>query len=227
MKQGFQSKHGPHSHLQTASVRNMAGRDSITFETSKLLFDKIFAVIALLLLLPLFAVVAISIKATSRGPVFFRQPRIGLNGKEFMIYKFRSMVCHQDEGKNGLTQATRTDPRVTPCGAFLRRTSIDELPQFINVLLGDMSVVGPRPHAVQHDRFYSARIKNYRKRHYVKPGITGWAQIHGLRGETDTVDKMRMRVQYDLHYLRYRSFWLDLRIVAWTAFKGWSGTNTY
>ncbi|WP_019140851.1 undecaprenyl-phosphate glucose phosphotransferase [Noviherbaspirillum massiliense] len=189
------------------------------------IFDKVFASVALVLLLPLFIVIAILIKQSSPGPVFFKQPRLGLNGRKFNVYKFRSMKMHQEHGV--VTQATKDDPRVTPIGAFLRRTSLDELPQFINVLLGDMSVVGPRPHALQHNEMYKDLLEMYMVRHRVKPGITGWAQIHGYRGETDTVDKMAKRVQFDLHYIQHWSLWMDVRIILWTAFKGWTGTNAY
>ena len=189
------------------------------------IFDKIFAAVALILLAPLFAVISILIKHSSPGPVFFRQPRLGLNGRRFNVYKFRTMKVHQEHDK--VTQATKDDPRITRIGGFLRRTSLDELPQFINVLLGDMSVVGPRPHALQHNELYKDLLEMYMLRHRVKPGITGWAQIHGHRGETDTVDKMAKRVQFDLHYIQNWSLWMDIRIIVWTAFKGWTGKNAY
>lgn len=189
------------------------------------LFDKLFAAAVLLCLAPLFVVLALAIKMSSPGPVFFCQPRLGLNGKKFKVYKFRSMRLHADGPQ--LLQATQDDPRVTAIGAFLRRTSLDELPQFINVLKGDMSVVGPRPHALQHNEMYQQLLEQYMLRHRVKPGITGWAQIHGYRGETDTVDKMAMRVQFDLHYIRNWSLWMDMRIIAWTAVRGWTGKNAY
>lgn len=191
----------------------------------KELFDRTFAIVALILLLPLFVVIAILIKQSSPGPVLFRQPRLGLNGREFKVYKFRTMKVHQEQ--NTVTQATKNDPRITPIGSFLRRTSLDELPQFINVLLGDMSVVGPRPHALQHNEMYKDLLETYMLRHRVKPGITGWAQIHGHRGETDTVDKMARRVEFDLHYIQHWSLWMDVRIIIWTAFKGWTGKNAY
>lgn len=189
------------------------------------IFDKVFAIGALILLLPLFIVLAILIKRSSPGPVFFRQPRLGLNGKPFNVYKFRTMKVHQEAGV--VTQATKDDPRLTSIGGFLRRTSLDELPQFVNVLLGDMSVVGPRPHALPHNEMYKDLLEMYMLRHRVKPGITGWAQIHGHRGETDTVDKMAKRVQFDLHYIQNWSLWMDIRIIVWTAFKGWTGKNAY
>lgn len=188
-------------------------------------FDRVFAAVALILLIPLFIVIAILIKLSSPGPVFFGQPRLGLNGKPFKCYKFRSMKVHQEHNK--VTQATKDDPRITPIGRFLRRTSLDELPQFINVLLGDMSVVGPRPHAIEHNEMYKNLLEMYMLRHRVKPGITGWAQIHGHRGETDTVDKMAKRVQFDLDYIQNWSLWMDIRIIVWTAFKGWTGKNAY
>jgi putative colanic acid biosynthesis UDP-glucose lipid carrier transferase len=192
---------------------------------AKDIFDKLFSLTVLIFLSPLFAVIAIGIKMDSPGPVFFKQFRHGLNGKLFSVYKFRTMRLHHEGSQ--LTQASKSDERVTPFGRFMRRTSIDELPQFINVFLGDMSIVGPRPHAMQHNDLYKDQIEVYMLRHRVKPGITGWAQIHGLRGETDTLDKMEERVQFDLYYIRHWSFWMDVRIIAWTAFKGWTGNNAY
>ncbi len=188
-------------------------------------FDRVFALVALVLLAPLFAVIGASIKLSSPGPVFFCQPRLGLNGKQFNVVKFRSMKVHQE--RHGLTQATQNDPRLFKVGHFLRRTSLDELPQFINVLLGDMSVVGPRPHALQHNEMYKELLELYMLRHRVKPGITGWAQIHGYRGETDTVDKMANRVKFDLYYIQNWSLLMDIRIIAWTALRGWTGKNAY
>lgn len=189
------------------------------------LFDKIFALSALILLAPVFGVIAAGIKLSSPGPVLFKQQRLGLNGKKFYIYKFRSMKVHQEDGT--VTQAVADDPRVVGIGRFIRRTSLDELPQFINVLLGDMSVVGPRPHALQHNEKYKDLLGLYMLRHRVKPGITGWAQIHGYRGETDTVDKMANRVKFDLHYIQNWSLWMDIQIILWTAVRGWTGKNTY
>ena len=187
--------------------------------------DKVFASLVLLMLAPLFACVAIGIKYSSPGPVFFKQARLGLNGKQFMVYKFRSMKMHQEHGK--VAQATQGDVRITRFGQFLRRTSIDELPQFLNVLIGDMSVVGPRPHAMQHNIMYEEVLDMYMARHRVKPGITGWAQIHGLRGETDTLEKMEKRVEYDLHYIQNWSLLMDFRILAWSTINGWTGKNAY
>jgi putative colanic acid biosynthesis UDP-glucose lipid carrier transferase len=192
----------------------------------KMLFDRGFALGVLILLLPLFAVLSLAIKCSSLGPVFFTQSRLGLNGKRFDVYKFRSMKLHQESDGN-LTQATRNDPRITPIGRFMRRTSLDELPQFINVLKGEMSVVGPRPHALIHNDLYKDKLMMYMQRHRVKPGITGWAQINGCRGETDTEEKMASRIALDLHYIRNWSFSMDLKIILWTAFKGWTDTNAY
>jgi putative colanic acid biosysnthesis UDP-glucose lipid carrier transferase len=160
---------------------------------------------------PLMAAIAIGIKVTSRGPVLFRQRRYGLDGKEIVVYKFRTMKVCEDGGH--ITQARENDPRVTAFGAFLRRSSLDELPQFINVLMGSMSIVGPRPHAVAHNEQYRALINGYMVRHKVRPGITGWAQVNGFRGETETVEKMKQRVECDLDYLNHWSLSLDLWIV--------------
>lgn len=179
-----------------------------------------------MVLLPLLVVIGVAIKCSSPGPVFFRQSRLGLNGKRFDVYKFRSMKPHQ-ENVGQLTQATRDDPRVTPIGRFMRRTSLDELPQFLNVLKGEMSVVGPRPHALVHNDLYKDKLMMYMQRHRVKPGITGWAQINGCRGETDTQEKMARHIALDLHYIRHWSFRMDLKIILWTAFKGWTDTNAY
>jgi putative colanic acid biosynthesis UDP-glucose lipid carrier transferase len=170
-------------------------------------------------------VIAIAIKLTSPGPVLFKQKRYGIKGEQIEVWKFRSMtVC---ENGDDIKQATVNDTRVTPLGAFLRRTSLDELPQFINVLQGSMSVVGPRPHAVAHNEYYRKQIQGYMLRHKVRPGITGLAQINGCRGETDTIDKMEARVHHDLEYLRQWSLWLDLKIVFITIFKGFVGKHVY
>ncbi|MBB3257500.1 putative colanic acid biosynthesis UDP-glucose lipid carrier transferase [Paraburkholderia bannensis] len=192
----------------------------------KRVFDILFAGAVLVALAPLFALVGLAVKLTSKGPVFFKQRRKGLDGNEFEIYKFRSMKVHA-EVAGQVTQARRNDPRVTRVGAFLRRTSLDELPQFINVLKGEMSVVGPRPHALAHDDIYKDLVRGYMARYRIKPGITGWAQVNGFRGETDRVEKMRDRVRFDLHYMQHWSFALDLRIVAMTMWKGFAGQNAY
>lgn len=177
----------------------------------KRIADFCFALLVLICILPVLIAIAIGVKLSSPGPVIFKQRRYGLDGQEILVYKFRSMTVCEDGSK--VTQATKNDQRVTPFGAFLRKTSLDELPQFINVLQGRMSVVGPRPHAVSHNEMYRKLIKGYMIRHKVKPGITGWAQINGLRGETETLDKMKARIDYDLDYLRNWSPKLDMYIV--------------
>jgi putative colanic acid biosynthesis UDP-glucose lipid carrier transferase len=177
--------------------------------------DLVLASLILLLIAPLLLAIALGVKLTSPGPAIFRQRRNGLDGEEITVYKFRSM--HTMDDGSVVRQATKDDPRITRLGAFLRRTSLDELPQFLNVLQGSMSIVGPRPHAVAHNEQYRQLVKAYMVRHKVKPGITGWAQIHGHRGETDTVEKMQARVEYDLEYLRNWSLALDLKIIARTA----------
>ena len=187
--------------------------------------DIVLALLLCALALPLMLAIAIGVKLSSRGPVFFRQRRYGLDGREIIVYKFRSMTVTEDGSV--IRQATRTDERVTRFGAFLRRYSLDELPQFINVLQGRMSVVGPRPHAVAHTELYRKQIKGYMFRHKVRPGITGWAQVHGLRGETDTLEKMERRIAYDLDYLRHWSLQLDLWIVLKTVLVVLDGRNAY
>jgi len=182
--------------------------------------DIVLAALILVLISPIMAAVALGVKLSSPGPVLFRQRRYGLDGREIVVYKFRSMTVTEDGPV--VRQATRNDARVTPFGAFIRRTSLDELPQFINVLQGRMSIVGPRPHAVAHNEMYRKLVKSYMIRHKVKPGITGWAQVNGLRGETDTVDKMKARIEYDLDYLRHWSLKFDLMIIwktIWVVFK--------
>ncbi|MGF6967556.1 putative colanic acid biosynthesis UDP-glucose lipid carrier transferase [Paraburkholderia sp. WC7.3g] len=192
----------------------------------KRVFDSLFALGALLALAPLMLAIALMVKLSSPGPVFFRQRRKGIDGREFEIYKFRSMKVHQ-ETAGKITQATRRDPRITAVGAFLRRTSLDELPQFINVLRGEMSVVGPRPHALEHDDIYKDLVKGYMHRYRIRPGITGWAQINGYRGETDRIEKMMGRVKLDLYYMQHWTFWLDIKIVVLTLWKGFAGSNAY
>lgn len=177
----------------------------------KRVFDVVVSAAMLVLLSPLLLITALLIKLDSRGPVRFRQKRNGFNGSVFSIYKFRSMRVLEDG--DCIRQATRDDPRVTRLGRWLRRTSIDELPQLLNVLSGDMSLVGPRPHAVAHNNEYQTIVSNYAFRNHVKPGITGWAQVNGFRGETQTVDIMARRVEYDLWYINHWSLWLDLRII--------------
>jgi putative colanic acid biosynthesis UDP-glucose lipid carrier transferase len=173
--------------------------------------DVVLASVALALLGPVMLLVAAAVKWTSAGPALFRQRRYGLNGEEILVYKFRSMITTEDGDQ--VKQATRQDPRVTPVGRFIRKTSLDELPQLFNVLQGTMSLVGPRPHAVVHNEMYRKLISGYMIRHKVRPGITGLAQVNGMRGETETLEKMSERVRYDLEYLRYWSPWLDLKII--------------
>ncbi|MDA7746949.1 undecaprenyl-phosphate glucose phosphotransferase [Psychromonas sp.] len=180
----------------------------------------ILSVIALPML-----IISILIKLDSSGPVFFKQKRYGLSGKSINVWKFRSMTV-ADNG-DVVKQATKGDARITKLGAFLRKTSLDELPQFINVLQGQMSIVGPRPHAVAHNEEYRSLVDFYMLRHKVKPGITGWAQINGWRGETDTLDKMKKRVEFDLHYIRNWSVLFDIKIVFLTLFKGFIHKNAY
>jgi putative colanic acid biosynthesis UDP-glucose lipid carrier transferase len=177
----------------------------------KKLSDFVLALLILVLISPLLLAVAVGVKLSSPGPVLFKQRRYGVDGRKIVVYKFRSMTVAEDG--DVVRQATRNDSRVTRFGAFLRRTSLDELPQFINVLQGRMSIVGPRPHAVAHNELYRKLIPGYMIRHKVKPGITGFAQVNGLRGETDTVEKMKARVEYDLEYLRNWSLLLDLQII--------------
>lgn len=182
--------------------------------------DVVFATVALLLISPVLGAIALGVKFWSPGPVLFKQRRYGIDGREIMVFKFRTMVVCEDGGH--VVQARRGDPRVTPFGAFLRRSSLDELPQLINVLRGEMSLVGPRPHAVAHNEQYRKLIKGYMLRHKVRPGITGWAQVNGLRGETDSLDKMRNRIEYDLDYLRHWSLLLDFKIIfmtVWVLFR--------
>lgn len=170
-------------------------------------------------------IIAAAVKFSSPGPILFRQKRYGIDGRPIEVWKFRSMQVMENDSI--VVQATRNDNRVTPIGAFIRRTSLDELPQFFNVLLGDMSIVGPRPHAVAHNEQYRGQISSYMLRHKVKPGITGWAQVNGWRGETDTLDKMQKRVEHDLAYIHNWSLWWDLKIVFLTVFKGFIHKNAY
>lgn len=177
----------------------------------KRLLDIAVASCAVLLLLPLFAIIATAIKLDSRGPVIFRQRRNGFGGREFTIYKFRSMTVMEDGTK--VVQAQRNDKRVTRVGRFLRASSLDELPQVLNVLFGQMSIVGPRPHAIAHDDEYSKLISGYAFRHHVKPGITGWAQVMGFRGETAELEQMERRIEMDLWYINNWTVWIDIKII--------------
>jgi Undecaprenyl-phosphate glucose phosphotransferase len=192
---------------------------------SKRILDVTLSTVALVLSLPLLLLVSIAIKLDSPGPILFRQSRRGFNGKDFRIYKFRSMTVLEDG--ESISQARRGDHRVTRVGRVLRTTSIDELPQLFNVLRGEMSLVGPRPHAIAHDSAYNESIANYAFRHHVKPGITGWAQVCGSRGETAKLDLMKKRVELDIWYINHWSLWLDMWIILLTCFEVVRGRNAY
>ena len=191
----------------------------------KRLFDISFSLLALLVISPIMLMIAIAIKLTSKGPILFTQRRYGLDGNIINVWKFRSMTVTEDGAH--IRQAQKNDVRVTPLGRFLRKTSLDELPQFFNVLQGSLSVVGPRPHANAHNEEYRQQIKGYMLRHKVKPGITGLAQINGWRGETDTLLKMEKRVEYDIEYIQNWSLFLDIKIIFLTVFKGFVDKNAY
>ncbi len=188
--------------------------------------DKIFGFALLLLFSPLMILIALAIRIESKGPILFRQNRDGFNNKPFSVFKFRTMY-HTELSDVEMVQATRNDPRITPLGKILRRTSLDELPQLLNVLSGEMSLVGPRPHPVELNGKFGKIIHGYFSRHRVKPGITGWAQINGLRGETDTTEKMKARVAFDVHYIENWSFFLDLKILFLSAFVFIFQKNAY
>ncbi|MFM0672762.1 undecaprenyl-phosphate glucose phosphotransferase [Paraburkholderia sediminicola] len=212
--------------LGVPAINLVASPLSASSMLKKEIFDRLFALTALIALAPVMLAIAIAVKLSSRGPVLFKQKRKGADGHVFTIYKFRSMRLHTEQ-KGTVRQATRNDPRVTKVGAFLRRTSLDELPQFYNVLRGDMSVVGPRPHALEHDDLYQKVVAGYINRYRIKPGITGWAQINGFRGETDRIEKMERRVEHDLYYLGHWSFALDMRIIGATIVAGLVHRNAY
>ena len=187
--------------------------------------DILFSVVILILLAPLMVLLGLIVKISSPGPMVFKQRRTGLHGEVITVYKFRSMRS-ADDGQV-IAQATRHDPRTTAFGTFLRRSSLDELPQFINVLQGRMSIVGPRPHALAHDAYYQCLISTYSQRQKVRPGITGWAQVSGCRGETDTLEKMQARVDHDLEYIKNWTIGLDLRIMLKTVKVMLSGNQAY
>jgi putative colanic acid biosynthesis UDP-glucose lipid carrier transferase len=180
----------------------------------KRLLDFTLTLLSMPIVLPIMAIIALLVRLTSPGPAIFKQRRYGLDGDEIVVYKFRSMRVTEDNGT--IAQATRDDPRVTPLGRVLRKYSLDEIPQLINVLQGRMSLVGPRPHAVSHNELYRGLIKGYMVRHKVMPGITGLAQVHGHRGETQELAQMEARVHYDLEYLRRWTLWLDIKILVQT-----------
>jgi putative colanic acid biosysnthesis UDP-glucose lipid carrier transferase len=218
------------------SVKEIAGIPVLTLSETpltglsklgKAIEDKVLSFLILLLITPVLIAVAIAVKLDSPGPIFFRQNRTGWNGKTFSIWKFRSMRVDQPMDANQpLKQAEKNDPRITKVGAFIRKTSLDELPQVFNVLKGDMSLVGPRPHAVQHDEVYSQRISDYYARHNIKPGITGLAQIRGYRGETKELDQMTKRIESDIEYINNWSIWLDLSILMRTV-NAFTGKGAY
>mgnify|MGYP006273071249 CR=1 FL=1 len=191
----------------------------------KRLEDVLGAALILTFISPLMLAIALAVKLSSPGPIIFRQQRYGIDGKPIEVWKFRSMTVM--ENGDDFRQATQNDVRVTKVGGFLRRTSLDELPQFINVLQGRMSIVGPRPHAVAHNEEFRGKVPKYMRRHRIKPGITGWAQVNGWRGETDTIEKMEKRLEHDLHYINHWSIWWDIKIIVRTVFSGFSGRNAY
>lgn len=221
--------------LLNHSISEVAGVPVLNLRTSPLVGinrvikeveDRVLALIILALISPLMLAIAVGVKLSSPGPILFKQKRHGWDGRPITVFKFRSMRVHHE--KPGMvTQASRDDDRITPFGGFLRRTSLDELPQFINVLRGEMSIVGPRPHAVEHNEQFKEQVDRYMLRHKVKPGITGWAQVNGYRGETDTLFKMKKRVEHDLYYIEHWSLWFDLKIIVLTLFKGFSNPNAY
>jgi putative colanic acid biosynthesis UDP-glucose lipid carrier transferase len=222
-------------HLLNHSIGEVAGFPVIRLLESplsgvqgiiKVVEDKILAVLILLMASPLMLLIIFGVKLSSPGPIFFRQLRGGLHGERIWVLKFRTMKHHAEPSEK-VPQAMPGDHRITAFGAFLRRSSLDELPQFLNVLKGDMSIVGPRPHAVAHDEFYQQQIDAYMLRHHVKPGITGWAQVNGWRGETGEIEKMEMRVKYDLYYINNWSLWFDLRIIFMTVFMMITGRNAH
>jgi len=188
--------------------------------------DLVFTTAVVCLIAPLTMLIALAIKLDSPGPILFRQRRLGFNNNVITVLKFRTMM-HQPEGDGRVVQAQRQDKRVTQVGRLLRRTSLDELPQFYNVFRGEMSLVGPRPHALAHNDEYAALIDGYLGRHRVQPGITGWAQVNGLRGETDTPEKMRRRVEHDLTYIEQWSLGLDLKILVVTVVTTLFDRNAY
>lgn len=221
--------------LLNHSIVDVAGIPMISLSSSgmdgidqavKSLEDIVLSSLILILISPLMLLIAIGVKLSSPGPVLFRQRRLGMGGEEITVLKFRSMVMHA-EPCGSVTQAHKGDARITNFGAFLRQTSLDELPQFLNVLKGEMSIVGPRPHALEHNQQYMTLVEGYMARHKIKPGITGWAQINGYRGETDTLQKMQKRIEHDLFYIENWSLWFDLKIIFLTIFKLLDDRNAY
>ncbi|MBV1878315.1 MAG: undecaprenyl-phosphate glucose phosphotransferase [Pseudomonadales bacterium] len=220
--------------LLNHSIKEMAGVPLISLSETPLVgasalakasMDRVLAILAIIVISPIMLVTAVAVKVTSPGPVLFKQKRHGWDGRIVEIYKFRSMKVHIEKA-DIITQATRNDNRITPIGKFIRRTSIDELPQLFNVIGGSMSLVGPRPHALAHNDYYKGKIGAYMMRHRIKPGLTGLAQVNGFRGETDTIDKMQSRVNYDIAYINNWSIWLDFEIMFRTVFV-LLGKNAY
>ncbi|MGP1719103.1 undecaprenyl-phosphate glucose phosphotransferase [Shewanella frigidimarina] len=220
--------------LMHARIGNVGDVDTISvFESPlngmrrfyKRSFDIVFSAFAILAIAPVLISVSLAVYMSSPGAILFKQDRYGLDGRKIKVWKFRSMTVTENSDK--VIQASKGDARITKVGAFIRRTSLDELPQFFNVLFGDMSVVGPRPHAVAHNEEYRKLVTYYMLRHKVLPGITGWAQVNGWRGETDTLDKMEKRIEFDLAYIRNWTLWWDVKIVFLTLFKGFVGKNVY
>jgi len=208
------------------AVLSLSGSPEVGInDLAKLIEDRFLGTLFIVLTAPLMLLIALGTKLTSPGPVLFKQRRYGVFGEEILVWKFRTMTVAEDG--DDVPQARRNDPRVTRFGRFLRRTSLDELPQLFNVLHGSMSLVGPRPHAVAHNEEYRRRFMGYMLRHRVKPGITGWAQVNGWRGETESDEKMRMRLQYDFEYIRNWSLWLDLKIILLTVVRGFMNKNAY
>jgi putative colanic acid biosynthesis UDP-glucose lipid carrier transferase len=191
----------------------------------KKFIDLLLSALILLLISPLLVCIALAVKLSSPGTILFKQRRYGLNGEVIQVLKFRTMRTMDDGAV--VVQASKDDPRITPLGRILRKTSLDELPQFWNVLQGTMSIVGPRPHAIAHNEEYRQLIEGYMLRHKVKPGITGWAQVNGFRGETETLDKMKSRIDYDLYYINHWSIWFDLKIILMTIVNGFTGKTAY
>lgn len=221
-------------HLLNHRITDVAGMPVVALQDRplsgvasllKVLEDRVLAAAILLAMAVPMALIAAAIKLTSAGPVLFSQKRHGISGETINVLKFRSMRVHAESGV--ITSASKGDARITPLGKFLRSTSLDELPQFFNVLRGEMSIVGPRPHSITQEKLFTDYYHLYPMRHKIKPGITGWAQVNGLRGEITSPEKLRQRVEHDIYYLRNWSLWLDLYIIVRTAIKGWSGTNAY
>lgn len=222
-------------HLLNYSSENVVGLPVLNLSYSPLsgsnryakeLLDRLLAFAILVAISPLMLLIAAAVKISSPGPVIFHQTRHGGDGAPFTVYKFRTMRSHCP-APGVSDQVCKDDPRVTPLGLFLRRTSLDEFPQFINVLQGRMSIVGPRPHPIALNDLYCDQVERYMWRHKVKPGITGWAQVNGFRGETDTLEKMRKRVEYDLYYIDHWSLWFDIKIILMTMLRGFTDRNAY